>query len=142
MTKQKIIQVVEQLIETHETKDPFLLAKRLGIEIRYDILGTLQGLMLVDKRVPCIVLNVDSHELVQRATCAHELGHYVLGHESNRFFLSAHTFQRTNTFEIEAQTFASELLIRDEDECEPFYLGCSEEHVLYIIDELVRLKRE
>lgn len=46
-------------------------------------------------------------------TCAHELGHAIFHYKSNVLFLEKNTLLSPNKYEIEADTFATELLIDD-----------------------------
>ena len=46
--------------------------------------------------------------------CAHELGHMFLHKKSNAVYMDTKTYFNTNRYEIEANTFAAELLIPDE----------------------------
>ncbi|MGE7091255.1 ImmA/IrrE family metallo-endopeptidase [Lysinibacillus sp. NPDC048646] len=52
--------------------------------------------------------------------CAHELGHAILHPDENTAFLKKNTLFSTDKIEIEANTFAVELLLPDElfkDQC-------------------------
>jgi Zn-dependent peptidase ImmA (M78 family) len=51
---------------------------------------------------------------MQRFVCAHELGHAVLHPKSNTPFLRANTLFSVEKLELEANTFAVELLLPDE----------------------------
>ena len=134
--------MVDQLVNTYETTNPYKLCRRLGLDICYEPLGSLNGLLLVDKRRGCILINSELEDELQLITCAHELGHFVLGHDSNRIFLSTHTFQRTERLEEDANTFAAELLGYNGEDSELAAMSCCEEHIAYIVEELVRLKWE
>lgn len=47
-------------------------------------------------------------------TCAHELGHAILHPDENTAFLKKNTLFSTDKIEVEANTFAVELLLPDE----------------------------
>lgn len=51
----------------------------------------------------------------KRWVCAHELGHMLLHKKSNAVFMDTKTHFNTNIYEIEADKFAVELLVSDED---------------------------
>lgn len=51
---------------------------------------------------------------MKRFTCAHELGHAIIHPEVNTPFLKTQTFLSVNRLEIEANTFAINMLIPDE----------------------------
>ena len=46
--------------------------------------------------------------------CAHELGHMILHKESNALFMDSRTHLNVDSYEIEANKFAMELLVSDE----------------------------
>lgn len=52
--------------------------------------------------------------MIQRFVCAHELGHAVLHPRSNTPFLRANTLFSVEKLEVEANTFAVELLLSDD----------------------------
>lgn len=97
------------------------IARGLGISIRYSPLDeSLSGMAFIKDDARVVVVNALHHPNRQRFTLAHELAHHVL-HEPDlragvhvdkvilrRDDMSA---QGTNDFEIEANAFASELLM-------------------------------
>lgn len=50
-----------------------------------------------------------------RFVCAHELGHAMLHQGYNRIFMDSATLFVTNRFEIEANRFAADLLLPDDE---------------------------
>lgn len=56
--------------------------------------------------------NLDEH--LKEFTCAHELGHAILHPDASTPFLRSQTLFSVDKLEIEANTFAAELLIPDE----------------------------
>jgi Zn-dependent peptidase ImmA (M78 family) len=109
-----IKEVVRQLIKTHKSNDPFQIAKEKNIIILFAELGTTLGFYSSYKRVQFIHLNNQLDEMMQRFVCAHELGHAVLHPKSNTPFLRANTLFSVEKLEVEANTFAVELLLPDE----------------------------
>ena len=135
--------IVVKLVKLHETNDPFRLCKYLNIRINYDDLGKLNGLLYQNSRGAVIVLNNNLSDDKLHFACAHELGHYCLEHHTNRFFLNFHTLNRPYRLENEADTFAVELLIPDEDWEEHLLSGCSDDHIAYsagVPVDMVKLK--
>ncbi len=47
--------------------------------------------------------------------CAHEIGHVLLRRGCNRIFMDTHAYFKVNTYEIEADRFALNLLWSDDD---------------------------
>lgn len=106
--------VVNQLIKKHRTNDPFRIAQLMGILIVFEPLGTALGYYNKHFRVPIIHINQDANKAIQYFICAHELGHAVQHPDTSTSFLKKHTLFSTDKFEIEANTFAIELLLPDE----------------------------
>lgn len=106
--------LVNKLILKHGTNDPFKIAKEKGIHLEFEDLEDLYGYYHYYKRVQSIHINNRNNELEQLYTCSHELGHAIQHKTQNTAYLSKHTLFSTNKLEIEANTFAVELLAPDE----------------------------
>jgi Zn-dependent peptidase ImmA (M78 family) len=63
--------------------DVFRIVQELGIWLNSRPLGNLFGFYLRQGDALGICLNASHPETLQRYTCAHELGHHLLGHTSN-----------------------------------------------------------
>lgn len=63
--------------------DIFGVVQQLGIWLKTEPLGNLFGFYLRHGQATGIVLNSRHPEDLQRYTCAHELGHHLLGHQSH-----------------------------------------------------------
>ncbi|WP_322006507.1 ImmA/IrrE family metallo-endopeptidase [Clostridium butyricum] len=106
---------VENLVKRFKTRDPFTIAKELGIIIKYKNLSSdfPKGMFQKHLRRKFIILNMnriyDENEL--RMVMAHEFGHAILHSDDIAFFLHDHTFYSRGRFEREANAFAAELLI-------------------------------
>lgn len=105
---------VNQLVEKNGTNDPFKLAKYIGILIVFEPLGNTLGYYNKHFRIPIIHINQDANRELQYFICAHELGHAIKHADINTSFLKKHTLFSTDKLEIEANTFAVELLLPDE----------------------------
>jgi Zn-dependent peptidase ImmA (M78 family) len=68
-----------------------------------------------DFRKKLIYINSKLDHQVQRQVLAHELGHALLHKRLNTVFLDTHTCLNVNKLEVEANTFAAELLIPDDE---------------------------
>ncbi|MGE7977309.1 ImmA/IrrE family metallo-endopeptidase [Psychrobacillus sp. NPDC093200] len=106
--------VVNQLVKKHGTNDPFKLAQLMGILIVFEPLGTALGYYNKNFRVPIIHINQDAPKEKLFFICAHELGHAIQHPDVNTSFLRQNTLFSTDILEIEANTFAVELLLLDE----------------------------
>ncbi|WP_304153661.1 ImmA/IrrE family metallo-endopeptidase [Megamonas hypermegale] len=103
------------LVKKYKTRNPFELAKILGVLIIYEPLGQIKGYYNTAFRKKMIHINNGLTEYEQKFTAAHELGHAVLHPKSNTPFLKNQTLFSIDKLEIEANRFAVELLISDED---------------------------
>lgn len=111
---------VDDLIKKFKTRDPFEIANNLSITILYEELGTIKGYFCTVARMKFIHINSNLKESCQRFTAAHELGHAILHQKANTPFLRKSTLLSVNKLEIEANKFAVDLLISNEEinECE------------------------
>lgn len=66
------------------------------------------------KNHKCVFLNEDLEENEMRLVMAHELAHSIMHRKENCYFIRNKTLLLTSKIEIEANTFAAELLIPDE----------------------------
>ena len=107
---------VQRLCRKYQTRDPYELADALGIIlISAPLSRSVRGFYQLSNRIKIIYLNNSFPEETRRIVLAHELGHAVMHDRVNSFFLDKHTFLITDRFEIEANRFAADLLISDED---------------------------
>ncbi|MCS1393007.1 ImmA/IrrE family metallo-endopeptidase [Lysinibacillus boronitolerans] len=110
----EIKMIIEQLVKKYGTNNPFKLADLLGIVIVFEPLGSIQGYYSRSHRTKVVHINENLPYNTQLLTCAHELGHAILHPEENTAFLKKNTLFSTDKIEIEANTFAVELLLPDE----------------------------
>lgn len=108
-----IKRTVEKLMRKYNTNDPFKLAEKLNIIVKYDDLGNTWGYFITYKRIKIIHINNNLEEWLQRYTCAHELGHSILHKGVPTPFLKKHTLFSIDKIERQANTFAVELLMPD-----------------------------
>lgn len=110
MRRNEIRKKVNSLVKKYETSDPFVLCEKIGIDLDYDDLKDgIMGYRAIFYRIPCVVLSKDNTEDEDIATCAHELGHQVCGHDtnverlkrSNRIFVSYGVEYEANSFMVE-----------------------------------------
>ena len=107
-----IYEKAKELIETHETRDPFRLCKELGIILLFVPLVRVNGFYQRYNGQDIIYINQDLTYDEKRLVCAHELGHAILHSDINTIFLE--TLQQVETkYELEANAFAINLLYED-----------------------------
>jgi Zn-dependent peptidase ImmA (M78 family) len=109
-----IKRTVAELTHKYQTNNPFQIAKEKNIILRFDNLVNTYGYYLFSNRIQIIHINNTLDETLQRFVCAHELGHAVLHPKANTPFLKRSTFFSIDKIEVEANTFAVELLMLDE----------------------------
>ena len=111
--------VVNKLVNKYGTRNPFTLADELGIIVQFSDIKSLCGFYTPLKRQRVVLLNSrlqnDENEKLLNAVMAHELGHAILHRDSQCYFYSDRTFFLKSKPELEANTFAAELLISNED---------------------------
>lgn len=107
--------IVEELFVRHGSRDPFVIASLLNIDVHLTNLhDEINGLYKYDRRNKYIVINNNLPEEMQRVVCAHELGHAILHSRANTTFMRNNTLLSVDRIEVEANTFAAELLIPDD----------------------------
>ena len=119
MRNDHIRKEARRIIRMCKTRDPFKIAKELGIIVVFrDDFDDLKGVYKIIKRIRFIFINADLSEDEQKTVCAHELGHDRL----HRDLAESGAFQDHSLYydicckpEYEANIFASELLIDDDE---------------------------
>ncbi len=113
--KDRIKYEADRLAELVGSRDPFLIAENIGIEIKQCDLGSLKGMYTVILGNRFIVINDALSEQQKRTVCAHELGHDVLhrAFEENESFRELSVISMNAKPEYEASAFAAELLLDD-----------------------------
>lgn len=106
---------VQKLSKKYKTNDPFKLARELDILVVYENLGSILGYFDAHFRMKTIHINENAPEELKGFICAHELGHAILHAKVNTPFLSAYTLYSVGKIERQANTFAVELLLPDEN---------------------------
>ena len=86
----------------------------LVLKCRQDSWEKVRGSICSLKNHKCIFLNEDLEEHERTLVMAHELAHSIMHRKENCYFIRNRTLMLTSKIEIEANTFAAELLIPDE----------------------------
>ena len=137
----KIRKKVKSLISKYNTNNPFELADHLGIKVIFEPLGSINGYYNKQLRMKQIHINNELEYHMQTFTAAHELGHALLHPNANTPFLRNNTGLLVNKYEIEANKFAIELIIQDEDLSEyQDYTTGQISRMLGYTEEIVKLR--
>ena len=113
MNNKEIKQVVSYYCKKINTRNPFEIADCLGILYQIGDIGC-SGCYMFLKNHRYIFLNENMPEHERRMVMAHELGHAILHRKENCYFIRNKTLLLNSKTEIEANTFAAELLIPDD----------------------------
>lgn len=133
--------IVNMLVKTYDTRNPFRIADYMNIGIEQGNMGSIKGCFIPIgdnwKRLICINNAILTSDKEKMEICAHELGHAIMHCEDYYFYTMENVTYRQKA-EIEADMFAAELLIPDDVILEhPEYtkrqiascIGCSEKLV-------------
>lgn len=121
MTLDYITREVDRLRRRYHEGDPIRLCDNMGIIVAREPMGSYEGackgFFLIQSRKRLVMINSDLPLSLQRVVAAHELGHAVL----HRNALGINTFHdftlfdNTSLMEYQANMFAAEYLMPDED---------------------------
>ena len=106
-------EVAIEIADRHNTNNPFEIARERDIRILYVSMKTTFGFYVRYHRMQNIILNDELSDGMQQFVCAHELGHSILHADLNVPKLTRYTMFSRDKFEIQANTFAVELLLPD-----------------------------
>jgi len=115
-----VCEAVAAIRKTTDVTDPIRLCKELRILLLQKPLGTepdaIKGFYYMNHRIKSITVNSDLPEIIQRIIIAHEIGHAML-HASSGIneFHDVGLYDESSAREKEANLFAAELMLRDED---------------------------
>ena len=113
-----ICEKANALAKKFDTRNPFEICENMGIYIHYKDLGNaLKAYYFYQSRIKNIIINSRSGMIVRRILCAHELGHAVLHGKlaAMRGFQELELFDALVPTEYEANLFAAELIVSDDD---------------------------
>ena len=112
-----IIELVRKTIEKYNTRNPFEICREAGIGVKFKDIGNLKGFYSVINKRTYIVINDSISEKEAELVCAHELGHHLL-HDylaDNPVIREISFYDPQTRPELEANVFAAELLIADDE---------------------------
>ena len=121
MTIETISDMAKHIKQKYAESDPWKLSKALNLTVSvksmglYD--GCCKGFFVMYRRIKYIVINGDLPKQLQRIVLAHEIAHCILHADQakNAAFHDITLFDTIDHKEYEANVFAAELLLSDED---------------------------
>ena len=120
MSTAYIHKAAHRLIQRCHSRDPFDIARQIGINLRYiNDFTALKGMYAVIERNRYMFINANLRERVQRIVCAHELGHDAIPYHRELAKSAAlqefMLYDMTTRPEYEANVFAGEILLDDNE---------------------------
>ena len=106
---------VDLLVKKYDTRNPLELIRVLNVILIYAPLVGVRGFYQYYQRNNIIYIDEKLPERERKFVVAHELGHMFFHKKSNFIFMDTHTNFNCAKYEIEANKFAMELLISDDD---------------------------
>ena len=141
MDDEKITQIAKRYVRRYGTADPEILAHLLGIRIVETDFATLKGVYKVIKRNAFIFIKADLDPVMRKIVLLHEIGHHALHRKEAQVFqeFSLFTDMSVNRMEYEANLFAAEISLPDDEILEYIYQGNSAEFVASAMESDINL---
>lgn len=114
--------LAESIVKKYHTRNPFEIVKEKNVILVYAPLIDVRGFYQYFQRNHLIYIDEKLPDNEKTFVCAHELGHMLMHKNENTVYMDTHTCFNTDKLEIEANTFAAELLIPDEIILENHYM--------------------
>lgn len=104
----------DSLVRKHQTRNPFEIIQGMNVIVVFAPLCGVRGFYQYFQRNNIIYIDENLPEHEKKFVCAHELGHMLLHKKANALFMDSRTHLNTHRYEVEADTFAMDLLIDDD----------------------------
>ena len=100
-----IYKFVEKIKRRYRTYNPYEIAEICGVDVVSRKLGTLKGMYTVSKNIPCIFLNEELDEYMEKVVLFHELGHHFM-HRYN----AVSTFKEHTLYDMSSKWKSKQIL--------------------------------
>ena len=135
-----IIRAAEGIVQRFETRNPDRIAGDLGIRIMECPLGNLKGMYKIIERNRVIFLNSNLEEVMRGIVLLHEIGHDQLHRREAEVFQEFNLFDMAaNQMEYEANLFAAQIALPDEEILEYVHQGYTDAQIAQIMRSDINL---
>ena len=125
-TADSIIRAADRLLRKTESRDPEAIAEELNIRIYNASFQRQKGVYKIIRRNRCIFVKEDLEEPMRQIVLLHEIGHDQLHRKQASFFQEFNLFDMNcNIMEYEANLFAAQIMLPDEEVIDYIYQGYS-----------------
>lgn len=107
--------LVKRLIKNIKTDSPFEICSCLNFIILDVPLIGIRGFYQYYNKNNIVYLSDNLEEHTKKFVCAHELGHAIMHRNTNEIFMDTRTFLKTSIYEHQADRFAIDLLLPNDD---------------------------
>lgn len=104
----------DSLVRKFQTRNPFEIIQGLNVILVFAPLVDTRAFYQYFQRNNIIYIDESLTKHEQAFECAHEMGHMFLHKKANAIFMDTRTNFNSDKFEIEADTFAMDLLVGDD----------------------------
>lgn len=122
------MKIAKSLIKRYKSNNPFDICGCMGIIVLTVPLVGVRGFYQHYKRNSMVYISEELNDHLRLFVCAHELGHAVMHRTSNEIFMDTRTFLKISTYERQADRFAINLLLPEDDFIED-YRECTLEQI-------------
>lgn len=110
-----IPKIIDALVRKYHTRNPFEIIENMNVILVFYPLEEVKGFYQYFQRNNIIYIDERLSDKEKIFVCAHELGHMLLHKNANAIFMDSRTNLNTSKYELEADRFAINLLISNED---------------------------
>lgn len=110
-----IPKIIDTLVRKYHTRNPFEIIENMNVILVFYPLEEVKGFYQYFQRNNLIYIDERLSDKEKMFVCAHELGHMLLHKNANAIFMDSRTNLNTSKYELEADRFAINLLISNED---------------------------
>ena len=119
-----IIKRADSIMRRAESRDPDRIAEEIGIFVRYAPFVKQKGVYKIIERNRFVFLKEDMDPLMRNIVLLHEIGHDTLHRREASQFQEFNLFDRKeNRMEYEANLFAAQIMLPDEEVLDYIYQG-------------------